>query len=135
MTDKLDLIIFIDDDLATNYLHERNANLADCAKQIKVFSSALDALEYLKDTDKEDYIKPNIIFLDINMPIMNGWEFLEEYEKLNLNEKSNLLLVMLTTSLNPKDKAKADALNVVSDFRNKPLLSEHLLEIVSENFD
>ncbi|MFS4483976.1 response regulator [Hyunsoonleella sp. 2307UL5-6] len=135
MTTKLDLIIFIDDDFATNYLHERNAKLADCTKHVKIFSSALDALGYLKNTDSEDYIKPNIIFLDINMPIMNGWEFLEEYEKINISKHSDLLLVMLTTSLNPKDKAKADDWNIVSDYRNKPLLSEQLLKIVKDNFN
>lgn len=135
MTTKLDLIIFIDDDLATNYLHERNARLADCAKDIKVFSSALDALAYLKDTENENYVKPNIIFLDINMPVMNGWEFLEEYDKLDISAQSDLLLVMLTTSLNPRDREKADALNLVGNFRSKPLLTEQLLEIVAENFN
>lgn len=132
--DKLDLILFIDDDIATNFLHERSAIQADCAKNIKTFLSAVDALAYLKNNTATEYIRPNLIFLDINMPIMNGWEFIVEYEKLDETLKSDFVLVMLTTSLNPNDRLKAKELNLISDFQNKPLKSDGLLKIVQENF-
>jgi CheY-like chemotaxis protein len=131
---KLDLIIFIDDDIATNFLHQRSADHAECAKEVKTFLSAVDALEYLKNDKSEDYVRPNLIFLDINMPVMNGWEFIEEYEKLNESQKSDFVLVMLTTSLNPLDKIKAKELNLISDFENKPLTSDGLINIVKTHF-
>lgn len=131
---KLDLIVFIDDDIATNFLHQRSAEQANCAKVVKTFLSAVDALDYLKNDKSEDYIRPNLIFLDINMPIMNGWEFIEEYEKLDPSLQSDFVLIMLTTSLNPLDKEKARALNLIDDFQNKPLTCNGLLNIVEEHF-
>ena len=132
--DKLELILFIDDDAATNFLHNRTADYADCAKKVMTFESAVNALEYLKANDSEDYIRPNLIFLDINMPVMNGWEFIDEYNNLDESLRSDFVLVMLTTSLNPLDKTKAESLNLISDFQSKPLRSEDLIEIIQTNF-
>jgi CheY-like chemotaxis protein len=134
INDKLELILFIDDDAATNFLHNRTADQADCAKKVMTFESAVNALDYLKADESQDYIRPNLIFLDINMPIMNGWEFIEEYDKLDASLKSDFILVMLTTSLNPLDKTRAEALNLISEFQSKPLRSEDLIGLIQKNF-
>ncbi len=134
INDKLELILFIDDDAATNFLHNRTADQADCAKKVMTFESAVNALDYLKADESQDYIRPNLIFLDINMPIMNGWEFIEEYDKLDASLKSDFILVMLTTSLNPLDKTRAEELNLISEFQSKPLRSEDLIGLIQKNF-
>jgi CheY-like chemotaxis protein len=134
MKELLDLILFIDDDEGTNFLHQRFTTRANCTRHIKTMTSAVDALAYLKDTKNPDYIRPNIIFLDINMPVMNGWDFLEEYNELDEKYQSDIILVMLTTSLNPSDKERAKQLQIVSDFKNKPLTTETLLELIKEKF-
>ena len=89
---------------------------------------ALDGLNMLR------YIRPDVIFLDINMPAMNGWEFLERYAALDRQQKANVVIVMLTTSLNPDDRAKASSLPDVSGFETKPLTPEKLQSILEKYF-
>jgi CheY-like chemotaxis protein len=94
----------------------------------------MEALEYLRSKKDKKDLHPNLIFLDINMPGMNGWEFLSEYNKLDEKLKCQAVVVMLTTSENPDDKTKAKAMNVASDFKTKPLTQEMLKEIVGKYF-
>ncbi len=113
--------MLVDDNPDDNFYHEREirkSNLADIVIVIK--TSGIDALEYLK-LDKSENIHPDLILLDINMPAMNGWEFVQEYNKLDKEQQSRAIIVMLTTSDNPEEKAKAKALGSVLDFITKPL--------------
>ena len=89
---------------------------------------------YLKSPVNTGSTHPDLIFVDINMPRMNGWEFLEEYNKLADQFKSQAIVVMLTTSGNPDDKAKAKLSKVISDFITKPLTKEILEGIVKQYF-
>ncbi len=130
----LDLILFIDDDEGTNFLHKRFTAKSGCTKQIKTVTSASKAISYLKNNNSSEYIRPNIIFLDVNMPEMSGWDFLEEYNKLSDKSHSDIVLVMLSSSLSPSDKKKADEFKIVDDFKNKPLTSNSLLSLVKEKF-
>jgi CheY-like chemotaxis protein len=74
---------------------------------------------------------PDLIFLDINMPGMNGWEFLDEYNKIMDPTKNSLVVTMLTTSDNPDDKARAKDWKFVSDFITKPLTKEMMEKILA----
>ena len=71
---------------------------------------------------------------DINMPGINGWEFLEEYKKLNQFQKRNIIVVMLTASLNPDDEHMAHTIDEITRFRHKPLTEEMLGEIMDRYF-
>jgi len=118
-----DTILLIDDDEATNFLHKLIINESGICKNLIVIDSALDALDWLKN---ENNPTPNLIFLDINMPKMNGWEFLEEYITLPSIKRTNMVVVMLTTSLRPKDRKRADLIDEISNFMNKPLSKNKL---------
>jgi response regulator RpfG family c-di-GMP phosphodiesterase len=129
MIKKLNCIMLIDDNPDDNFFHERVIRKCDAAENIIVMQSASVALEYLRS--KPDPC-PDLIFLDINMPGMNGWEFLEEYNKLEKSLQHQVIVIMLTTSENPDDHIKS--VNLVTDFKSKPLTKVMLEEIIAAHF-
>ncbi|MCD9020125.1 response regulator [Parachryseolinea silvisoli] len=129
---KLRCIMLIDDNPDDNFFHQRVIKKADAAEVVIAENSGMGALEYLKLKKDHPQEHPDLIFLDINMPGMNGWEFLEEYEKLDKDLQSRVIIVMLTTSENPDDRMKA--MNIVPEFRTKPLTKEMLEEIINKYF-
>jgi len=130
----LNCVLLIDDDDATNYFHELIINKVGCAKQIVVVPSGIAALEYLKSMENGKHPQPDLIFLDINMPAMNGWEFLEEYKQLDENKRAKVIMIMLTTSLNLVDEAKAISISDINGFMRKPLTQEAMEGLLSEHF-
>jgi CheY-like chemotaxis protein len=136
MNPKLKCILVIDDDEPTNFFTNIILEEAGCADYISTVQSGQEALEYLSKSEKGDdpaYPSPDLIFLDINMPAMNGWEFLEEYKKLEIGHR--VIVVMLTTSLFPEDKSRADKMNEISGFENKPLSTEKLNVVLKKYFE
>ena len=130
----INCIMLIDDNPDDNFFHERvirNNNFSNCVISKE---SGLEALEYLKLNTEKDANKIDIIFLDINMPGMNGWEFLEEYNKLEKDLQSGIVIVMLTTSDSPEDKLKAMKWGFASDFKTKPLTRQMMFEIAEQYF-
>jgi CheY-like chemotaxis protein len=91
----------------------------------------MDALEYLKS--KRDP-HSDLIFLDINMPGMNGWEFLQEYNALDKELQGQAVIIMLTTSDNADDVAKAGSWSFISDYITKPLTKEVMTGISRKYF-
>ena len=139
MNPKLKCIMLIDDDEPTNFLTRMIIDEADCTEHIQVEDSGERAFDYLLNSAKAGYNSkqypwPDLIFLDINMPAMNGWEFLEKYKELGKKPGRNTIITMLTTSLNPDDKNKADDIADVTDFRHKPLTNEIVNEILQQYF-
>ncbi len=119
--------MLVDDDVNTNIYHEIILKQANAAEDIVIFQNGKLALEYLKTGDN----KVDLIFLDINMPIMNGWQFLENYDLLNENKKARQIIVMLTASMNDDDKTKAFSFDIVEDFINKPLSVELVNKLIN----
>ena len=78
----------------------------------------------------KNILQPGIIFLDINMPRMNGWEFLIEYKNLPSQQKSKIVIGMLTTSMNPDDEIRAKQFPEIKAFIHKPLTIEKIKELV-----
>lgn len=131
---KLSCILLVDDDEATNYIHTMIITQADCANTVKSVMSGFEALEYLNAEEDGEYPQPEFIFLDINMPGMSGWEFLEEYDKLPEEKRGDIVIVMLTTSLNPDDAEKAKNIQIIRGFQNKPLSVEMMHGLMKEHF-
>jgi len=98
---KLNSVLLLDDNAATNFINRKFVRMAGCTEKIVDFQSGDTALEYLK-MNKE--VLPDLIFLDINMPIMNAWEFLEEFQNLIEKKEERPAVVLLSTSLSPIDR-------------------------------
>src|SRR3569832_787177 len=98
---KINCILLVDDNPADNEFHKIIINESDVCDQVKIATNGRNALDYLIRSGKEgavDFPKPDLIFLDINKPGMNGFEFLDEYHKLDANLKSRIVIIMLSTS-------------------------------------
>jgi len=139
MNKKLSSILLVDDDEFMNLLNAKLIEKAGVTEHLQICQTGEEALDYItckgKFTDHAgSYIEPAIIFLDINMPGINGWEFLEEYRMLGQFRKRNLIVVMLTTSLNPDDAAMACTIAEIAEFRHKPLTTAMLDEIIAKYF-
>ena len=122
----------VDDDIPTNFINQRIIESTGLDVHIQVCESGIEALEYLKKEDQQ--LQPSLIFLDINMPGMNGWEFLDEFEKIPAEDRSNIIVSMLSTSINPDDKRKAQERTSVETFFSKPLKSEYLDLLMKKHF-
>jgi CheY-like chemotaxis protein len=134
MKKKLNCILLVDDDSNCNFFHKRLLTKKQCAEKIEIALNGQDAISFLLKQVDGNYHAPAIIFLDINMPGMNGWEFLEEYEKLDNNVKAKVVVVMLTTSINPDDEKKAVENKNIKGFQRKYLDEEALDSILAEHF-
>lgn len=137
---KLKCILLVDDDATTNFLNEELITDLGVAEEVHVALNGQEALDYLhkkgkfKTSQKGEFPIPNLIFLDINMPLMGGFEFLERYHKLPDSKKAEVVIVFLTTSDSHKDKLKQLNDELVRDFIEKPLKKKELLGIMEEHF-
>lgn len=129
MKKNLNCIMLIDDDFATNLFHKIVIEEANCANKIIETSGGKQALEYLNNPLNE---KPDLIFLDINMPGMNGWEFLEAYKSQIIGKEEENIILMLSTSSAPEDKDKAKMNPLIKGFCTKPLVTEHLPQLIKK---
>ncbi|AQG79492.1 response regulator [Spirosoma montaniterrae] len=127
-------ILLIDDDPDDNFYHQLVITESGLCETVRIAENGMAAMRYLAQPEAADYERPDVIFLDINMPGMNGFEFLEEYHRLPEELKSLVLVMMLTTSINPADRGQAAAFEVVRGYYAKPLTTGILAEIVARYF-
>ena len=131
MKKKLNCILLVDDNSSDNRYHQIIINEMNITKRIDVVLDGEEALDYLK---KENQTPPDLIFLDINMPKVNGWEFLEASQKLSPEKKAKTVIVMLTTSENPEDMKRVEQFSEIKGFNSKPLTEEMVNEILDQYF-
>lgn len=134
MNQPVHCILLIDDDPDDNYLHQLIISESGLCQTTRVAESGTEALRYLTQTNAPDYLRPDMIMLDINMPGMNGFEFLDQYHQLPDEQKSRLVVLMLTTSLNPDDRHRAGSIAEVTDYQAKPLTQAMLRQLVADYF-
>jgi len=137
MKEKIGCILLVDDDEMVNCLNTIRINKAGIADEIETVLNGQKALEFLTSTGQfvtnvNSPIRPLLILLDINMPVMDGWEFIEEYQKADVSEKDKIIIVMHTTSTNPADQLRAESISEISSFTKKPL-TQALIDTITRN--
>lgn len=134
-TDKIfhyKLVMIIDDSKIDRLLVELNIKRYDFAEEIISKESAKSALQYLTLAADCPEKLPELIFLDIRMPEIDGFGFLSEYEKLPDSIKKNCIVMMLSSSLDPEDLDRAEKNRFVKRFVNKPINGLKLQEILDD---
>ena len=124
--------IVVDDDLWNNNICAFNIKKALGKVEVNSFLIPEKGLAFIEDEFIKD-IQPTILFLDINMPSINGWQFLEQFEKFSDDIKNNIIIYMLSSSINHRDIEKAKANKHVKDFISKPLLHDVILMVANDN--
>ncbi|HNP18050.1 MAG TPA: response regulator [Fulvivirga sp.] len=123
-------VMLIDDNEIDNLINQKMIEAADIAQHIFTHTGAKSAIEFLKNISKlkniASEVLPDVIFLDIDMPLMDGFQFLDEFEKLSDLTRKKCKIVMLTSSINPQDVNKSKKYGYVKQYINKPLSQSNL---------
>ncbi|MBF6641986.1 response regulator [Flavobacterium sp. J49] len=127
---KIELLALVDDDDTFVFITKRIIEKTNHVKEIKVFGNGLDALNYLKENLNSEYKLPDVIFLDLSMPIMDGWQFLDEFTSLESQKTSKIIIYVCSSSISPHDIMKAKKMSAVSDFIIKPVTKDKFSEII-----
>ncbi len=124
-------VFLIDDDATFVFLTKRVIKSTGIEASIFEFANGQFAVDHLLNNRHDETLMPDIIFLDLSMPVMDGWEFLEEYEALP-PEIKKVTLYILSSSISPHDINRARCHNLVSDFLIKPVAKEKLLQLLAK---
>jgi len=123
------MIYLIDDDDIQNTINVRIIEIVALEREVRVFKNAKRALEALKEVRENAMEKePTFLLLDLNMPQMNGWDFLKHFE----DRQNPWPVYILTSSINEQDKSRADKFPSVAGFLSKPLTTTAFEQIIAE---
>ncbi|WP_316820544.1 response regulator [Pedobacter gandavensis] len=125
-------IALIDDDSTFVFLTKRMMKAANISTHIDEFNDGLQALTFLKANRNNEEVLPDVIFLDLSMPIMDGWEFLEEFTVERPSIQKSIILYIVSSSISPHDIERSRDYSVVSDFIIKPLNKERFVQIMAD---
>ncbi|PIQ21842.1 MAG: response regulator [Cytophagales bacterium CG18_big_fil_WC_8_21_14_2_50_42_9] len=125
-------VVLIDDDSISNFITEKLILREAFAQEVQCFTSAEKALAFFKRIIPENNIFPDMIFLDLNMPGMDGWEFIKAYKTLPAAYTAHCRLFMLSSAVDAKDIIQAKSLDEVEDFISKPLTAEDIAVILEK---
>lgn len=127
----IETVCIIDDDPIFVYGAKRMMKEAGFCNQISVYENGNDALQGFKELAKNGEELPSIIFLDLNMPIMNGWDFLADFITIPAFDPEKTLIYVISSSVDPRDLIRIKDTKVISNYILKPLTAEDLESIQS----
>lgn len=130
----LKTLTLVDDDDIFVFLTTKIIEQTNLVDLIKVFGNGLDAINFLKENKNNVDALPEIILLDLSMPIMNGWQFLEKYNKLNPTIGKKITIYICSSSISPDDITRAKTISEVSDYIIKPITKDKLIDLIKKHW-
>ncbi len=127
---KIEIACIIDDDPIYVFCTKRIMDLADFCESFLIFHNGKEALDKLSAIIQRNENLPEVILLDLNMPVMDGWEFLEEFTKIPASKTITIYIV--TSSINPEDIERAEQFDNVNNYIVKPVTAEKLMQILKD---
>ncbi len=128
----LETVLCVDDDPITLMLCKKVIVKANFSKEIRFASNGQEALELLDQYKDQSLALPQLIFLDLNMPIMNGWEFIERFSQDKTQQFTSTKIIILSSSIDPADFNRAKQYPLVTHFLSKPITVSMLEELKKE---
>ncbi len=125
-------VCIIDDDPIFIYGTKRIIKDLDFCSEIIIFNNGQEAIDGLKNLENNGENLPEVIFLDLNMPIMNGWEFLEDFTKLPPQNREQVTIYIISSSIDPRDLERIQDYKEVNNYILKPLSQEDLVDVLRE---
>lgn len=127
---KLPIVALVDDDQIYQFTAAKTLELTHSVSAIKSFSMAEDALTYLSQHAQEAESLPDYIFLDINMPVKDGWNFLEDFEKIYRSLVKQMTIYMVSSSIDPRDIKRAESNPHIKEYVTKPITIDKLHQLI-----
>src|SRR5579872_3925160 len=125
-------IYIIDDDKLFVFLTKKSIEETLVNTEIKEFGNGQSAIDFIREIADKPELLPDIIFLDLSMPIMDGWEFLKEYIVLEPTLQKKIKLYIFSSSISPHDIERANSIGSVADFIIKPLSKDRFKEMLKD---
>ena len=125
-------IFLVDDEDVFRFLVKKTINKTEFIGDTMEFGNGLMCLEYLREHAMSEDLLPEIIFLDLSMPVMDGWDFLEAFRKLKASIKKKIAVYIMSSSISPDDMNRAKESEDVSGFLIKPITAPQLQKVIQE---
>ncbi|MBL7910881.1 MAG: response regulator [Bacteroidia bacterium] len=127
---KIKNLALVDDDEIFVFLTKMTIEESNIVDMVKVFRNGREAINFLNENSHDPTQLPEVILLDLSMPVMDGWQFLEEYIVLKPRIGKKIVIYIVSSSISPDDIQKAKNINEVTDYIIKPVTKEHLVEML-----
>ncbi|MEE1963135.1 response regulator [Allomuricauda taeanensis] len=129
----IDTLYLIDDDDTYQFIIEKTLNSLNLVNSIKIFSNGKAAIDFLEATIHDIDQIPDVILLDLTMPIMDGWQFLEQYLRFRPRIGKKVVIYVISSSIDPRDMQRAKSISEVTDYIVKPLTKTKLISMLHES--
>jgi two-component system, chemotaxis family, chemotaxis protein CheY len=124
------VVALVDDDKIFQLTASKTIRALDLTDQILQFQNGEDALQFLSDNSENTDSLPDYIFLDINMPLVDGWMFLQDFAEIKQNLQKQISIYMVSSSIDPRDVNRARTIQDVTDYVVKPVTKEKFIELL-----
>lgn len=131
MSKKVQRAFIIDDDEVYIYAIKRLIKIQNLCDEVLVFTDGKQAVDYLEEHQNDGTQMPEVIMIDVNMPVLDGWGFIEAFQKMDLESTKNTKLFMISSSIDPRDVKKAKEIPLIIKYIFKPITFDELKEVFS----